>query len=136
VTSPVRLTLAVAAGGAIGAVARFLLGEWVPDGATFPWTTLTINVVGSFLLALLPVLAFVRRSPIWTAALGPGLLGGFTTLSTYAEQSRSLLADDRLGAAAGYVGGTLAACLVAVVLASLLTPRSEQDALAAAGGDE
>ncbi|MAS55537.1 MAG: hypothetical protein CMJ44_13115 [Pimelobacter sp.] len=135
-TPPLRLTLAVAAGGAIGAVARHLLGEWVPDRAAFPWTTLTINVVGSFLLALLPAVAFVRRSPIWTAALGPGLLGGFTTLSAYAEQSRSLLADDRAGAAAAYLGGTLAACLVAVVLAGLLSPRTEQDAVAAAGGDE
>lgn len=135
-TSHLRLTLAVSAGGAAGAVARYELGVWVPDGAHFPWTTLAINVIGSFLLALLPALAFVRRSSAWTSALGPGLLGGFTTLSAYAEQSRALLADDRIGAAAAYVVGTLAACLVAVLLAGLLSQAGDQDAVAAAGGDE
>ena len=135
-TSHLRLTLAVAAGGAIGAVARYGVGAWVPDSAHFPWTTLTINVVGSFLLALLPAVAFVRRSAAWTAALGPGLLGGFTTLSAYAEQTRALLADDRAVMAGAYVLATLAACLVAVLLAGLLSRPADQDAVAAAGGDE
>ncbi|CAN5472260.1 hypothetical protein BH09ACT12_BH09ACT12_17690 [soil metagenome] len=120
----------------MGAAVRYQLGSWVPDGSAFPWTTLAINVSGSFLLALLPALAFVRNSPEWTAALGPGLLGGFTTLSAYAEQSRALLADERLGAAAAYVVGTLAACLAAVLLAGLLSRRSQQDTVVRSGGDE
>lgn len=135
-TSHLRLTLAVAAGGATGAVARYGVGVCVPDSAAFPWTTLTINVVGSFLLALLPAVAVVRRSPAWTAALGPGLLGGFTTLSAYAEQTRALLGDDRVVAAGAYVVATLAACLVAVLLAGLLSRPADQDVVAAAGGDE
>lgn len=135
-TSQLRLTAAVAVGGAAGAVARYGVGEWVPDRADFPWTTLTINVVGSFLLALLPAVAFVRRSPGWTAALGPGLLGGFTTLSAYAEQTRLLLGDDRAVAAGAYVVITLAACLAAVQVAGLCSRSADQDAVAAAGGDE
>lgn len=135
-TPSLRLTLAVAAGGAAGALARHGLGVWVPDDADFPWTTLGINVVGSFLLALLPALAVVRRSAAWTAALGPGLLGGFTTLSASSEQARALLADDRVGAAGAYVVGTLAACVLAVLLAGLISRPTDQDELARAGGDE
>ena len=123
-TPPPRLLLAVAAGGATGAVARYLLGTWAPGSSGFPWMTISINVVGSFLLALLPAIAFVRRSPGWSVALGPGLLGGFTTLSAYAEESRVLLADDRVVAAALYVVGTLVACLAAASLAGRLgAPR-------------
>ena len=76
-----------------------ILGDVVPDGSGFPWTTFAINVTGALALALLPVVAAVRRRPVLTAALGPGLLGGYTTLSTYAEQGRSLLADGRGGLA-------------------------------------
>ncbi|WP_323794107.1 CrcB family protein [Nocardioides sp.] len=131
-----HLTLAVAAGGAVGALLRHGLEMWVPDGAGFPWTTLAINVVGAFLLALLPALARVRRSPAWTVALGPGVLGGFTTLSAASEQARALLADERLAAASAYALGTLVACLAAVLLAGLLSARVEQDVVARAGGDE
>ena len=123
-TPPPRLLLAVAAGGAAGAVVRHLLGTWTPEQLDLPWTTFAINVVGSFLLALLPAVALVRGSPTWTAALGPGLLGGFTTLSAYAEETRVLVADERVVAAAAYVVGTLVACLAAALLAERLTvPR-------------
>lgn len=117
---------AVAVGGAVGAVLRWLLGEGMPDGAGFPWTTLAINVVGSAALAALPAAATVRRRPVLTVALGPGVLGGFTTLSAYAEQSRSLLAQGELVLATVYLAGTLAACLVGVRLGHLLsTPEAQ-----------
>ena len=67
---------------------------------------------------LLPALAVVRRRALLALALGPGVLGGFTTLSAYAEQGRGLLADGRTALAAAYLLGTLAACLVAVALAT------------------
>lgn len=130
------LCLAVAAGGAVGASLRYLLGELAADGSGFPWTTFAINVVGAFLLAALPAWAWVRRSPIRTVALGPGLLGGFTTLSATSEQGRALLADDRVGLAAGYLAGTLAASAVAVLLADAWSTRAEQDEVAGEGGDE
>jgi CrcB protein len=111
----------VAVGGALGAVARWALGEAFPDGSGFPWTTLGINVAGSFVLALLPAVPAVRRHRTLALGLGPGVLGGFTTLSTYAEQSRSLLADGRGLLAASYVLGTLAVCLAAVAVAHRLS---------------
>lgn len=110
----------------MGAASRYLLDAWVPERLGFPWTTLAINIVGSFLLALLPAVAFVRRSPQWSTALGPGLLGGFTTLSAYAEESRALLADDQAVAAACYVVATLVACVAAVLVAEILVGRRER----------
>lgn len=117
-----RLLLAVAVGGAVGAVLRWGAGEVVADGSGFPWTTFTINVVGCALLAGLELLPVVRRSEVWSAALGPGVLGGFTTFSATSEQGRALLADGRTALAAAYLVGTLAACLVAVVVVGRLAP--------------
>jgi len=128
--------VAVAVGGAFGATLRWSLSELVPDGGGFPWTTFTINVTGSLALALLPTIAVVRHRPALAAGLGPGLLGGYTTLSTYAEEGRALIADDRTWLAAAYLLGTLAAALVAVGLAELLTSAPERDEFAAEDGNE
>lgn len=131
-----RLCGCVAVGGAVGAVLRWSLGELVPDGSGFPWTTFAINVTGAFLLALLPGLAAVRRSRALTVTLGPGLLGGYTTLSAYSEQTRALLAEGHVAVAAAYVVGTLVACLVVVAAADRWSTRSERDGVSEEGGDE
>ena len=117
-----RALLAVAVGGAAGAVLRFLLGEAAPDGAGFPWTTFAINVGGCALLAGLELLPLARRSEVWAAGIGPGLLGGFTTFSATSEQGRSLLAAGDTLLAGGYLLGTLAACLLAVGLVGRVAP--------------
>lgn len=111
----------VALGGALGAVLRWCLGETVPDGTGFPWTTFAINVSGSLVLALLPALPAVRRRPALAAGLGPGLCGGYTTLSAYSEQTRALLAAGDVVTALVYVLATLLACLAVVALAARLT---------------
>jgi CrcB protein len=128
--------LAIALGGALGAVLRWALGDAVPDGAGFPWTTFVINVTGSLVLGLLPVFDAVRRRRVLAAALGPGLLGGYTTLSAYSDQTRALLADGQSTTALLYLLGTLAACLVAVAAVSRLYPPAAGDEFAAEGGDE
>lgn len=133
---PPRLLLAAAVGGAAGSLLRHLLGELATDGSGFPWTTFGINVVGSFLLALLPLLDVVRRRRTVAVALGPGLIGGFTTLSTYAEQGRALMADGDVALAGTYLVGTLLACLAAVALATQLGSARARDEFAAEGGDE
>ncbi len=129
----IAVVAVVAGGGAVGAVARHLLGELSPVAG--PWTTLAINVSGSFLLALVPALAVVRRHPLLPLALGPGLLGGYTTLSAYSEEGRVLIADGRLVVAAAYVLGTLVACLIAVALADRLSAPRAHDRSANAEGD-
>ena len=123
------LLLVVAVGGAVGACARWQLGTWFPVGeGAFPWTTFAINVAGSVLLALLPAVAFVRSRPMLPPALGSGVLGGFTTFSTYSEETRSLLAGGHTGLATTYLLGTLAACLAGVAVADRLsTPASRAE---------
>jgi CrcB protein len=128
--------LGVAVGGALGAVLRWWLGEVFPDDAGFPWTTFAINVTGAGLLAGLPAFAAVRRRPDLAATLGPGVLGGFTTLSAYSEQTRALLADDQVATGATYVLGTLAACLAVVTVVGLFTTPQQRDEFEAEGGDE
>ncbi|WP_243059700.1 CrcB family protein [Nocardioides sp. SR21] len=125
-----RLVAAVAVGGALGALARWGLGEAFPAGADeFPWATFAINVLGSFALALLPAFAVVRRSRTVAVALGPGVLGGFTTLSAYSEQARALIDADRVAVAGIYLLGTLAACLLAVAVASRLAGPEPEGAV-------
>lgn len=110
---------AVAAGGAAGALARYGLGLALPhpDGA-FPWATFTVNVTGCLLIGVLIVLVTEWRPghPLARPLLGSGVLGGYTTFSTYAVDAHVLLGAGRLGAAAGYVVGTLVAALVATWL--------------------
>lgn len=130
-----RLLAAVALGGAVGAVLRHAVGEAVPDGSGFPWTTFAINVSGAFALALLPALAAARRSRTLAVALGPGVLGGWTTLSATSEQGRSLLDQGRPALAAAYLLGTLLTALAAVTVASHWSRPEEQAAFAAEEGD-
>ncbi|WP_309647140.1 CrcB family protein [Nocardioides sp.] len=130
-----RLVGAVALGGAVGAVLRHALGEAFADGSGFPWTTFAINVSGALALALLPALATVRRSRTLAVALGPGVLGGYTTLSATSEQGRSLLDQGRPALAATYLLGTLLTALVAVTVASHWSRPEERATVAAEGGD-
>lgn len=109
----------VALGAAAGALLRWWLGLATSD-ADFPWVTLAINVSGCFLLAALPALHAVRRSPHLPLLLGPGFLGGFTTVSAWAEETRGLAADGEAAAAGFYVVATLATCVVAAVAGRLL----------------
>jgi len=132
-----RLLLVVAVGGAAGAVARWAISEAFPvEGHDFPWPTFAINVAGSLLLALLPASRLVRRRRELAVGLGPGLLGGFTTLSAYSEQSRALLDAGRSGVALAYLLGTLAACLAAVAVGSHWTSARQRAVFAREGGDE
>lgn len=130
-----RLLALVALGGALGAVVRWALLEVSPDPAgTFPWTTLAVNVVGSALLAAVGLLAVVRRSRGLAAFLGPGVMGGFTTLSAASEQTRALLDAGRPGQAAAYVVGSLAAALLAVTAVHARAAQREDDRTARGEG--
>lgn len=111
----------------MGAVLRHVAGQIAPEGHGFPWTTFAVNVVGAALLAGLDLLPRLRRSRVWAAGLGPGVLGGFTTLSATSEQGRELLAGGDVGLAAAYLLGTLAACWAAVALVDRFAPPRGQD---------
>lgn len=113
----------VALGGALGSVARYAcsLGaaRWL--GTTFPWGTLFVNVAGSFSIGLLAAL-FVAAdgrllvSPEARAFVAVGILGGFTTFSSFSVETLNLARSGALGAAAANVGGSVVLCLAAVWL--------------------
>ena len=102
--------LLVAGFGALGATARYAVDGWVSriTSGQFPWGTLVINVVGSFLLGLLVQLTIDRLlpHPNWRVALGVGFLGAFTTFSTYAYETVRLADDAAWGMAAANVAAT------------------------------
>jgi CrcB protein len=115
---PVPALLLVVAGGTAGTAVRHLLEAAAgPGPGDWPWTTLGINVAGSFLLgALTAVLAGVpgdarRRRLRW--ALGTGVLGGFTTYSTFALEVHHLVLDGHPARAAGYAVVATAAGVLA-----------------------
>jgi CrcB protein len=118
--------VAVATGGAVGALARWAMAEALPhDSGNVPWATLLTNVVGCFLIGVLMVVVVERlpHRPLVRPLLGTGLLGGFTTFSTYALDTRTLVASDRPALAAAYLLGSLVLGLLAVVAGLRLTER-------------
>ncbi len=115
-----RTWLAVAAGGAIGSLARFWLAAAMTalTGPRFPWGTLLINVVGSGVIGLV---AAVTLSPARVAMhsdlrifLMVGVCGGFTTFSAFSLQTLELVQSGDIWPAAGYIAGSILFCLAAV----------------------
>src|SRR5436190_628011 len=82
-------------GGAVGTAGRYLLGDWLMRvaGPAFPWGTLAVNVLGSFLLGLVMQLALSTDwiSPTVRLTLATGVLGGFTTYSSFNYETLRLL---------------------------------------------
>ena len=129
--------LAVSVGGALGAVARWGLTSAFPVSAGhFPWPTLLINVVGSGLLAALPLLPAARRHDWVGLLLGTGVLGGFTTMSAASTDTFALIREDHILLALLYCLGTLAAALAVVLAVDRLTTPAERDDAEDAGWDE
>jgi CrcB protein len=95
--------LLVGLAGAVGSLSRYGIGLAVGE-RSFPWATLAINVTGSFLLGVVLTVAADRGwPPEAVAAVGTGLLGAYTTYSTFAWETFSLGRSDRYGAAAAYL---------------------------------
>ncbi len=111
----------ISAGGAAGALARYGLTEAFPSTTQgFAWATFGINVSGCLLIGvLMVVLLDVAAAPPKLARpfLGVGVLGGFTTFSTFALDTYSLIRTHRELAALSYLAASLVACLVAVTVA-------------------
>jgi len=109
--------LLVCLGGALGSGARYLVGHWSVTriGTGFPWGTLAVNLIGSFLIALLMHVSSVKPdvSLNWRLFLTTGILGGFTTYSAFNQETLSYFESGELAKAFGYAAVTLLACLAA-----------------------
>jgi CrcB protein len=109
--------LAIAGGGALGALGRYWMsgGVYRLLGRDFPWGTLTVNVVGSFLMGLLVVLFLERLAvePEWRAAVLVGFLGAFTTFSTFSIETLTLIEEGFTAKALLNVAASVLACVLA-----------------------
>ena len=116
--------LLVCLAGAIGSGLRYLVVTWTQRafGESFPWGVLGVNVVGSFLIALVSVIAVTRAeiSPAMRITLTAGFLGGLTTYSSFNQDTLSMIDRKLYGTAAAYLLVTLVSCLLAGVLGTKL----------------
>ncbi len=115
----VNTLIFVALGGALGAVLRYLVGLAV----AFPIGTLSVNIVGSFAIGLVWV-SFANKDHALTPFLLIGVLGGFTTFSSFSLDVVRLIEQSRFGFAGGYVIASvvlsIAACAVGILIARSL----------------
>ena len=111
--------LLVALGGALGSVCRYLVGVGAGRllGADFPFGTMIVNIVGSFVMGLFIELLAMRfdGSESLRLFVAVGILGGFTTLSSFSLDSVVLFERGAIGAAALYVGGSIVLSLAALI---------------------
>jgi len=125
----VKVLAVVAAGGVLGAEARFALGVLLPHTpGGWPWATVLVNASGCVLIGMLMVLLTERGSahPLARPFLGVGVLGGYTTFSTYAVEVVELLDAGRTATALGYLAATpltaVAACAVGTAATRIVWP--------------
>ena len=113
------LVLAVSLGGGAGAAARLAADRVAPE----VWATVAVNLVGCALIGVLVVLTTEvwRAHPLVRPLLGTGVLGGFTTFSTYTLDTHGLWVAGDHALAALYLVGTLMGCIAATVVAATLT---------------
>jgi CrcB protein len=117
-----RVLTLVAAGGALGAVARYVVGGlFNREGSRFPWGTLVINLSGCLALGFVLTLLDERlpESRAWRALVTVGFLGAYTTFSTFGWEIHDLVRSDAWGRATAYAAGSVVLGLAAVRLGVL-----------------
>jgi len=118
--------LAVAGGGALGCVCRFLLSRWIQimlHHKDYPWGIFICNVLGCLLIGVLAGILIHRLElgPLWRSAILIGFLGGFTTFSSFSIDTITLLQQGDIISAIGNVVFTLIFCLLATAGGLLIT---------------
>ena len=115
----------VALGGSIGAIMRYGVGNIIESG-DFPTSTFLVNIVGSFSLGLLTILAIKQGySDDFLLFFGVGIIGSFTTMSTFSVETISLLKDDNLMLALGYATMSFITCILFALFGYELGDRLE-----------
>ncbi len=117
--------IAVAVGGAFGAVARYAISTWIFDSTShkFPYATLSVNVLGSFVMGIFFVLILEKGLllPAWRGVLMIGFLGAFTTFSTFSLDALGLWQNGHVFMSLVYMLATVILCLIAISSAIWLT---------------
>ncbi|HEY4545954.1 MAG TPA: fluoride efflux transporter CrcB [Pedomonas sp.] len=118
ILSPLQAAGLVAVGGGIGAVGRYFAGKamFALAGGTFPWGTLTVNVLGGLLMGILTeVLALRGGNEALRLFMAVGVLGGFTTFSSYSLELVLMLEKGQFSTAALYAAGSMTASVLALI---------------------
>lgn len=122
-----RLLLLAAGGGALGAGARYLVNVGCAAclGSRFPWATLAVNVVGSFLMGVVVAVAvpLLAGSAEWRTFLATGILGGFTTFSAFSLDAWQLIERGETGLSLTYIVASVVLSIGALV-AGLASARA------------
>ena len=105
----------VVLGGALGTLSRYGVAEAIPADGLFPLATFVVNVVGSFALGALLADVLRRRAQSLRLLLGTGFLGGFTTYSSLAVETDTLLRGDHVALGLVYAVGTMIAGIAAAL---------------------
>ena len=109
--------LPVMAGGALGSAGRYLTGRFTLSllGPDWPWGTMTVNLVGGLLMGVLTgVLARVSAPEGWRLFLGIGVLGGFTTFSSFSLDTVNMIERGAILPALGYVAASVIGAIAAL----------------------
>jgi len=120
----IKTLIIIGSGGFLGSIGRFLLSRFVQINWPyyFPWGTLMVNVSGCLLIGILFGLSerSVAISGDWKAFLAIGFCGGFTTFSTFSQESLTLFRDSAYLLFFSYIGLSVVLCLSATLLGMLL----------------
>ncbi len=118
-----RILLIIGSGGFIGSIARYVLSQWMQRifETTFPIGTLTVNIIGSFLIGIIYALSEKGGilSPELRMFLAVGICGGFTTFSSFAYENFNMVGFQQYLFSAIYIGASLFLGLIAVYLGNL-----------------
>jgi CrcB protein len=111
------MVFAVGVGGGVGALARYYIASWVqPTGAAFNWGIFVVNITGGLLMGLIVEASALKLnlSPELRAFLTVGILGGYTTFSTFSLDSALMLQKGQYGLAGAYVIGSVVLSIAAL----------------------
>ena len=117
--------VSVGVGGFIGANLRYMMGEWIPSVNGFPLPTLLANLIGAFLLSGLTVMIFNRKKvpDVIMLSIGTGMIGAFTTFSTFSVETVQLLREEQYFNATSYVVISVVGGLICAIVGGKLVRR-------------
>jgi len=118
-----KLILMIGVGGFIGTICRYLLSLLIQNKflSTYPFGTLSVNIIGCFLIGIIYALSDRGHFSVeWRLFLATGIMGGFTTFSTFSNETVSMLRDAQYGNALLYVSGSVILGLLATFCGIIL----------------